>query len=408
MVIERALRVSQRGHLAPPSPVRKLTPLAVAARARGIHIYHLNIGQPDLATPAPILERIRNYDAPLVPYAPSLGLPETIAAWSAYYTAVGLAVEPDELVVTAGGSEALSFAFMAVADPGDRILAFEPTYANYFGFAVVAGVDVDVVSLSGDDGYHLPSEAMIEAHITPRTRAIVIANPNNPTGTVYSRDELRMLLEIGLRHGLFIIADETYRELVFDDLCYTDMLALDGGEDCVIVADSASKRFSATGLRVGCLVSRNAQVMDAVGRFAQARLAGPTVEQRAVVPMLLNSRPYTDELRALYQRRRDVVVDALEQVPNARYRRPTGAFYIMVGLPVDDCDTFARWLLTDFDLEGETVMIAPGAGFYLNPGLGRSEARLAYVLDEPDLARSVEILAEALRLYPGAIADKGA
>lgn len=401
MVIREALGVSRRGQAAPPSPVRKLAPLAAAAKARGVTVLHVNIGQPDIPTPALIREAIRAYKDDVIPYAPSRGYPETLEAWSRYYGNQGFKVSPEDLIVTTGGSESLWFAFMLVGDPGDEIVLFEPTYANYFGFAATTGVIPVPILTRADDGFHLPERSQIEAAITPRTRAICIANPNNPTGTVYDSAELRMLIDVAVRNDLFLISDETYRELVFDGLHHTGMLGFTEPEiaERVIVVDSVSKRFSATGTRVGCLASRNPAVMDAVGRFAQARLSTPTVEQLAVVPMLTNSREYTDWLRGVYEVRRNTVCDALIEVGLA-CRKPSGSFYIMVDLPVDDCDRFARWLLTDFSSHGETVMIAPGSGFYFTAGEGVTQARIAYVLHEERLAQAVDLLGKACRAYP--------
>jgi aspartate aminotransferase len=406
MAIGQTMTISKRGQVAPPSPVRKLTPLAVEARARGVTIYHVNIGQPDIPIPAPMLEAIQSFHAETLGYAPSRGMIETIEAWRAYYGTFGVDVPVEQILVTTGGSEALWFAFMAVADEGEEILFFEPTYANYFGFASSAGVQPVAISLDPEDGFHLPSREVVEAHLSPRTRAICIANPNNPTGTVYERSELEMLVDVALSHGLFIIADETYRELVFDGLEHVGLLEYTGSAtvaEKVIIVDSVSKRFSATGARVGCLVSRNLDVMDATGRFAQARLSSPTVEQLAVVPMLSNPTSYTDWLRGVYQRRRDAVFQEVIHARNISCRKPSGAFYIMVTLPVGDCDDFAKWLLTDFESNGETIMIAPGAGFYFTPGIGNDLARIAYVLQEKHLVRAIDILQEALARYPGCV-----
>ena len=406
MAIGQTSSVSRRGQVAPPSPVRKLTPLAVQARARGVTIYHVNIGQPDIPIPAPVLKAIQSFQAETLGYAPSRGMTETLEAWRAYYATFGFDLPLEQILVTTGGSEALWFAFMTVADDGDEILFFEPTYANYFGFASAAGIRPVAIALDPEDGFHLPPRDVVEAAISPRTRAICIANPNNPTGTVYDRQELEMLLDVAVSHGLFIIADETYRELVFDGLEHVGLLQFADSArvaDKVIIVDSVSKRFSATGARVGCLVSRNPEVMDAAGRFAQARLSSPTVEQLAVVPMLVDPTPYTDWLRGVYQGRRDAVYARVTDTPNISGRMPSGAFYIMVTLPIVDVDDFARWLLTDFESNGETIMIAPGAGFYFTPNLGKDSARIAYVLQEQHLVRAIDILREALDRYPGAM-----
>ncbi len=402
MVTEPRVQVSSRARNALPSPIRKLSPLAERAKADRVGIYHLNIGQPDLSTPSILMDGIRQYDSLLLPYAPSQGLPETVAAWQTYYAQLGLELAPNQLLVTTGGSEALLFAMMAVADPGDEILVFEPTYANYFGFAVMTSIGMVPVTLRGEDGYHLPPTAEIERRITPRTRAILFTTPGNPTGTVFSYDELEMLADIAARHGIFLISDETYREIVFEGPRDMSTLKIDVVAEQTIVVDSVSKRFSATGARIGCIASRHPDVMEGVLRFAQARLSAPTVEQRAVVPMLCNPRTYTDELVEIYRGRRDVTYRALQEIPGGHVRRPEGAFYIFATLPIDDGERFASWLLTDFRLNGETLMVSPGDGFYVSAGMGQQEVRFAYVLEEPALERAMTILHEALRVYPGA------
>ncbi len=382
-------------------------PLASARAARGIRIHHINIGQPDIPTPAPMLDAIRSYEPDIVPYAPSRGMPETLEAWKTYYCIHGYDLDVEQLIVTTGGSEALWFAFMAVADEGGEILMFEPTYANYFGFAASTGVRPVAISLDPANGFHLPPAAVIEESITSETRALCIANPNNPTGTVYEQQELESLLDVARRHNLYIISDETYRELVFDDAHFESIFHLareSSMQDQIIVVDSISKRFSATGMRVGCLATTNREIMDAVGRFAQARLSSPTVEQLAAVCMLVDPLPYTDWLRSLYEERRDAVFKCIQKDQRIFCQRPSGAFYVMLTLPVNDSDDFASWLLTDFEDDGETVMIAPGAGFYYTPGIGSDQARIAYVLNETDLARSVALISKSLDHYPSAIA----
>jgi aspartate aminotransferase len=401
MVTEHRVQASARAREALPSPIRKLTPLADRAKAQGVHIYHLNIGQPDILTPAALMRGIREYDARVLPYAPSQGLSETIDAWREYYAHHGIELERNQLLVTTGGSEALLFGMMAVADPGDEIIVFEPTYANYFGFARMTNVDIVPVTLGSEDGYHLPEAAAIEARITSRTRALLYTSPGNPTGTVYSYEEIERLAAIAARHGLFLIADETYREIVFEGDRSMSALKVEGSAEHVIVVDSVSKRFSATGARIGCIASRNAGVMDGVLRFAQARLSAPTVEQQAIIPLLRDSQPITDPLADTYRGRRDVVCTALERIPGVRVSRPEGAFYILAGLPIDDGERFASWLLSDFRLDGETVMIAPGDGFYVTPGLGQHEVRFAFVLEERALEHAMTILGKALDVYPG-------
>lgn len=401
MVTGNHVSASTRAREALPSPIRKLTPLATRARAEGVQIYHLNIGQPDILTPSVLMDGIRRYEELLLPYAPSQGLPETVSAWQRYYANLGIELEESQILVTTGGSEALLFAMMAVADPGDEIVVFEPTYANYFGFARMTSIDMVPVTLSGQDGYHLPPAADIEACITPRTRALLFTTPGNPTGTVYSYAELEMLSDLAARHGLFLISDETYREIVFSGPRDMSMLKVAATAEQTILVDSVSKRFSATGARIGCVATPHAGVMEGMMRFAQARLAAPTVEQQAVIPLLRDSQRYTDPLVDTYRGRRDVIFRALQAIPGARARRPEGAFYILAELPIDDGERFASWLLTDFRWDGETVMISPGDGFYLTPGLGRQEVRFAFVLEEEALERAMNILREALRVYPG-------
>ncbi len=383
--------------------MRKLTPFAERAASEGVHIYHLNIGQPDIAAPEAILESIRRYDSSILPYAPSQGLPEVVDAWREYYAQIGIELDRNQLLVTSGGSEAIFFAIMAVADPGDEVIVFEPTYANYLGFARMAAVDTIPVTLRADDGYHLPPAEEIEAKIGPRTRAILFTTPGNPTGTVFSYDELERLSEIAARHGLFLISDETYREIVFDGPRDMSMMKVERTSGQTIIVDSLSKRFSVTGARIGALASKHPEVMSGVLRFAQARLASPTIEQRAMVPLLRHSRAYTDPLVETYRRRCDVVYEELRKIPGVFVRKPEGAFYVLATLPVDDGERFAGWLLTDFRSDGETLMIAPAEGFYVTPGMGKKEARFAFVLEEESLRRAISILGQALQAYGAAI-----
>lgn len=401
MVTGQGIAASARARDAVPSPMRKLAPLAEHTASEGVHIYHLNIGQPDIAIPPAILETIHRYNSTILPYAPSHGLGETLDAWRVYYGQLGVSLERNEVLVTSGGSEAISFALMAVADPGDEVIVFEPSYANYFGFARMAAVTMVPVPMRAGDGYHLPPAGEIETRITPRTRAILFTNPGNPTGTVFSYGELDTLSDIAARHGLFLISDETYREIVFEGPRDMSMLKVSRTVGQTIVVDSLSKRFSVTGARIGALVSRHPEVMSGVLRFAQARLASPTLEQLAVVPLLREPREYTDALAEIYKGRRDVVYSALQEMPGVMVLRPEGAFYILATLPIDDGERFARWLLTDFRVDGETVMIAPGEGFYVTPGMGKKEARFAFVLEEEALKRAMTVLGEALRVYPG-------
>lgn len=391
--------ISRRATSIPASPIRGLAPLAAEIKAKGVHIYHVNIGQPDLAAPPEILEAIKPPVDGVIPYAPSQGLPETVTAWCDYFATVGVQYEPQDVVVTTGGGEAIGFALVAVADPGDEVLIFDPTYASYLGFAAASNVTLVPVPVAPPD-YHLPPPEEIERYITPRTRAIVVINPSNPTGTVYTREELTSVMDLARRHNLFVISDETYRELTFDGREHVSAMHFPGMEESVIMVDSISKRFSATGLRVGCVASRNQEVSGAMLRLAQARLSSPTVEQEAAVPLLRNPGAYTAWLRDVYQSRRDATYDAILRIPGATVAKPEGAFYVMVTLPIADANDFGRWLLSDFQRDGETVMVAPGPGFYVTPNRGTAEVRLAYVLNEEHLRRAVELLGEALSVYP--------
>jgi aspartate aminotransferase len=398
-------RISQRAAKIPASPIRRLAPLAAETAARGVHIYHVNIGQPDLPAPPQVLEAVRPPADGVIPYAPSHGEPRTIQAWCRYYATLGIDFEPQDVVITTGGGEAIGFALVAVADPGDEVLILDPTYASYLGYAASSTITLVPLPKEAPE-YRLPSPEVMERSITPRTKALVIINPDNPTGTVYSREELAGAMELARRHGLFVISDETYRELVFDGRKHVSAMDFPGMEEHVILVDSVSKRFSATGLRVGCVASKNRDVSAAMLRLAMARLSSPTIGQLAVIPLLENPESYTSWLRQVYQSRRDATYQALLEVPGATVAKPEGAFYVMVTLPVSDANGFARWLLTDFERDGETVMVSPGPGFYVTPGLGTQEVRLAYVLAEDKLRRAVELLGEALAVYPERLAEK--
>ncbi len=398
-----AMPLSKRAQTMPASPIRRLAPLAVQARAAGKTVYSLNIGQPDIPTPRAILERLRTYNAAYVPYGPSQGLPEFIEALRTYYTRLGLRVAAEEIFVTTAGSEAILFTLGALCDPGDQVLVFEPFYTNYNGFASLMSVEPVPVTTRAEDGYHLPARAAIEAKIGPRTRAILICSPNNPTGTIYTDAEIDMLAAIARDRGLTLVADEVYREFVYDGRRHRSVLALEGLEQQVVMVDSVSKRYSLCGVRIGNIVSRNRPFMDAVLRFGQARLCPPTLGQIACTALTEVPKSYTEGVIAEYQRRRDVVFAALDRMPGVLVRRPEGAFYLCARLPVDDANAFAAYLLEDFALEGETVMVAPADGFYATPGLGRDEVRIAYVLEEAKLERAMRCLAAALVAYPGRV-----
>ena len=385
------LSASKRALSAPASPIRKLAPFADAARKRGVHVLHLNIGQPDLATPHQVLDAVRHFDQPVLAYAPSQGLSEAREAWAAYYAAHGIAVLPDELLVTVGGSEAIMFAIAAVADPGDNVLVFEPTYTNYCGFAAITSVTLKAIALDAEQGYALPPMEVVERAIDPKTRAILLCNPNNPTGSVYDRDTLQAFLALAERRGLFLIVDEVYREFVYDGRSHTSILQVAPDAPQVIMVDSVSKRFNACGARIGCLVTRNADILQGTLRMAQARLSAPSVEQLALVPLLRDPLPYTTPLLAEYQRRRDAALQHLRTIPGVQYSEPEGAFYTVVRLPVDDSEAFARWLLESFSVAGRRI-VAPMPGFYVTDGKGNQEVRLAFVLDVERLARATALL----------------
>ncbi len=394
-------RLSRRAHAMPASPIRRLAPMADAARAAGRKVFALNIGQPDIPTPKEVLSRLRTFDAANVPYGPSQGLPEFVEALRRYYGSVGIELDSEELFVTTGGSEAILFVLAMIADDGDEVLVLEPFYTNYAGFAALVGVRPVAVTTRAEDGFRMPDRAAIEAKITERTRAVLICSPNNPTGTVYDDGELEALASLCRDRGLYLVADEVYREFAYDGRKHRSALTLPGLDDRVVVVDSLSKRISVCGIRVGCIASRNRELMAAVLRCGQARLCPPTLGQ--YMACAINDVPgdYIRGVIAEYERRRDLVYDALTSMPGVALRRPEGAFYVCARLPVDDAASFAEFLLRDFEHHGETVMIAPADGFYATPGLGRREARLAYVLNVDDLGRAMAAFGAALSRYPG-------
>jgi aspartate aminotransferase len=399
-----SLPLSRRAEAMPASPIRRFAPLAVEARKRGMTVYALNIGQPDIPTPPVILERLKSWSEPYVPYGPSQGMPEYIEALRAYYASVGIPLETGEIFVTTAGSEAVLFTVAALCDPGDQVLVFEPFYTNYNSFGALSGAEIVPVTTRAEDGYHLPARAAIEARIGPRTRAMLVCSPGNPTGTVYTDQEMELLASICRDRDLFLVSDEVYREFVYDGHAHHSALMLPGMEQHVIVADSVSKRYSMCGARIGNLVSRNRGFMAAMLRFGMARLCPPTLEQYALTALTEVPPEYTRGVIAEYQRRRDLVFGALEAIPGVVTRKPEGAFYICARLPIDDANAFVEFLLRDFDLNGETVMVAPADGFYATPGLGRDEVRIAYVLEESKLRRAMACLTAALAAYPGRVA----
>ncbi len=392
------LHLSARANAMPYSPIRKLVKYADEAKKRGIHVYHLNIGQPDIDTPAEFFDAVHAYQEKVIAYGNSQGLAGFLDSLVNYYRRIDLAIGRENVLVTTGGSEALTFAMMAVAGPGEEIIVFEPFYTNYNGFAVMGAINLVPIRTYAEEGYHLPSEEEIRRHITPKTRAVIICNPNNPTGTVLRHEELEMIRRLALEKNLFILADEVYREFVYEGETMS-MLQLPGLEKHAVLLDSLSKRYSLCGGRMGCVVSRNTDLMDAMIRFGQARLCSATLEQVGAMALVDAGDKYFAPMIAEYRIRRDALHEELMNIPGVVCRKPSGAFYIMAKLPVRDVEKFAKWLLTDFQHEGETAMIAPGPGFYATPGAGADEARFAYVLNAPDCRRAVRIVAEGIRQY---------
>lgn len=392
--------ISQRGTQMPPSPIRKLVPYAEAAKKKGTVVYHLNIGQPDIETPKPVLDAVRHSDFKILEYSHSAGNESYRRKLTGYYKKFNIDVDHTEIIVTTGGSEAILFGFMACLDPGDEVIIPEPFYANYNGFAVAANVKVVPVTASIETGFALPPIADFEKLITPKTKAILICNPNNPTGYLYSRAEMETLKEICLKHQLFLFSDEAYREF-----CYAgenvSAMNLEGMENNVILMDTISKRYSACGGRIGALVTKNRSVLNAVMKFAQARLSPPSFAQMAGEAAVDLPNDYFDGVKAEYQSRRDLLVKMLNEMPGVFCPNPGGAFYAMAKLPIDDADTFCQWLLESFSYEGQTVMVAPGTGFYATPGLGKQEVRFAYVLNIEHIEKAMKVLAKALEVYPG-------
>ena len=394
-------RISTKGQQMPDSPIRKLAPFAVAAKAAGRKVLHLNIGQPDIETPEVAREAVREMERTVIEYSPSDGFASYREGLASYYASVGVEVGPDQIIVTTGGSEALVFAFQACLEPGDEVIIPEPFYANYNGFATMAGVKVVPVTASIEDGFALPPVADIAAKITDRTRAILICNPGNPTGYVYTDAELQAIRELVLGHDLYLFADEVYREFCYGDQAPTSVLSLPGLDDHVVLMDSVSKRYSMCGARVGALVTRNAAVHQACMRFAMARLSPPTLGQIAGEAALRTPRAYFEEVKSAYVGRRNALIEGLRDIPGVTVPLPGGAFYAVARLPIDSSDAFCEWMLSEFHLNGDTVMMAPASGFYATPGAGRDEVRIAYVLEESAIRRAVEVIAAGLAAYPG-------
>ncbi|MCB9204248.1 MAG: pyridoxal phosphate-dependent aminotransferase [Flavobacteriales bacterium] len=394
-------RLSLKGKQMPESPIRKLVPYATAAKAAGKKVYHLNIGQPDIETPEVALNAIKNLDRKVIEYSNSEGYSSYRDGLAKYYQGVGINVLPTDIMVTTGGSEALIFGFMTCMDPGDEIIIPEPFYANYNGFATMAGLNVKPITAKIEDGFALPPISEFEKRITDNTRAILICNPGNPTGTLYDQESLEALAAIVQKYDLFLFADEVYREFCYAGATPFSAMNLQGIEQNVVMVDSVSKRYSMCGARVGALVSRNKELMTNALKFAQARLSPPTLGQIAGEAALDTPQEYFDHVKEEYVQRRNTLVDGLNAIEGVTCPKPAGAFYAMAQLPVDSGDRFCQWMLEEFDLDGETVMMAPGSGFYSTVAFGQKQVRIAYVLKEEDLKRSVEVIEAGLKAYPG-------
>lgn len=395
--------LSERGKIMPSSPIRRLVPFAEQAIAKGKHIYPLNIGQPDIKTPDTFMNAIKNLDMPVLAYGHSGGLWSLRKKLVHYYKRFNINVEPDDILVTTGGSEAIIFTLMAIADAGDEIIVPEPFYTNYNGFAVEAGVKIVPITSYIKEDFQLPPIEYIAQKITDKTRAIMICNPNNPTGYLYSNEELEALKDMVLKHDLYLLSDEVYREFVYDGKTHKSVMHFPEIEDRTIMLDSVSKRYSACGARIGMIVTKNKKVIESALKFGMARLCPPTIEQIGTEAAIDTPKEYFDEVINEYTQRRNVMVRLLREMPGVIAPNPKGAFYLVVKLPVDDADKFAQWLLTDFDVNNESVMIAPADGFYSTEGLGKNEARIAYVLNVEDIKKAMNILAEGLKVYPGRV-----
>jgi len=392
-------KISNKGQQMPESPIRKLVPYSEIAKKKGHKVYHLNIGQPDIKTPEVALNAVKNADISVLEYSHSAGFESYRTKLSSYYKKQGLPIEVADIIITTGGSEALLFAMGTTMDQGDEIIIPEPFYANYNGFSTASGVTVVPVISTIDEGFALPPISAFEKLITPKTKAILICNPGNPTGYLYSKEEILQLAEIVKKHDLFLIADEVYREFIYDGEEHFSIMNVPGLEENAIMIDSVSKRYSMCGARIGCIVSKNKEVMAASMKFAQARLSPPTFAQIASEAALETPQSYFDEVITEYKDRRDTLIEELQKIEGVKVATPKGAFYCIAKLPVKSADDFAQWLLETYDFNGETVMVAPAAGFYSTPGVGLDEVRIAYVLKKEDLIRSVEILGEALKAY---------
>lgn len=395
------MRLSERIISMQESPIRKLLPYAQAARMQGKKVYHLNIGQPDIETPPSFMNAVRAFDEKILAYSLSRGSAELINFISLYYKKYGMNFENDEILITSGGSEAILFSIIAVADPHDEILIPEPFYANYNGFCSAVSVDIAPITCKAENGFHLPSKEIIEKIITSKTKAILLSNPGNPTGVVYTKSEVEMIAELARKYNLFIITDEVYREFVYDGFKFTSFGNIKEIEDRVIIVDSISKRYSACGARIGSIASKNKKLIEQILKLCQGRLCVPTLEQIGAIELYKATQSaYFDAVNKEYDKRRLIVYEALQTMPGVLCKKPAGAFYVVVKLPVDNAEKFVIWLLSEFDVDGATVMLAPAENFYATPGLGKNEIRIAYVLNTEDLIKAMDILKFALEKYP--------
>ena len=394
-------KISIRGTEMPASPIRKLAPLADAAKQRGIHVFHLNIGQPDLPTPQVAIDAIRNSDRKGLEYSPSAGYRSYREKLVGYYEKYNIHLTADDIIVTSGGSEAVLFSFMACLNPGDEIIVPEPAYANYMAFAISAGAKIRTIATTIEEGFSLPKVEKFEELINERTRAILICNPNNPTGYLYTRREMNQIRDLVKKYDLFLFSDEVYREFIYTGSPYISACHLEGIEQNVVLIDSVSKRYSECGIRIGALITKNKEIRDAVMKFCQARLSPPLIGQIAAEASLDAGGDYLRDTYDEYVERRKCLIDGLNRIPGVYSPIPMGAFYTVAKLPVDDSDKFCAWCLSDFEYEGQTVFMAPASGFYTTPGAGRNEVRIAYVLKKEDLTRALFVLQKALEAYPG-------
>ena len=394
-------KISNRGVIMPASPIRKLVPLSNAAKSRGIKVYHLNIGQPDLPTPPEALEALKHIDRKVLEYSPSDGIRSLREKLATYYHRFNIDVTPDDIIVTVGGSEAVLFAFMACLDPGDEIIVPEPAYANYMAFAISAGAVIKTVTSSIDEGFALPPVEKFEELITPRTKGILICNPNNPTGYLYTQSEMNQLRDIVKKYDLFLFSDEVYREFCYTGAPYLSAFHLKGIEEQVVLIDSVSKRYSECGIRIGAIITKHAELKKNVMKFCQARLSPPLLGQIVAEASIDASPEYMLDTYNEYVERRKFLIDGINRIPGCYSPIPMGAFYTVARLPVDDADRFCEWCLREFQWEGQTIFMAPASGFYTTPDHGRDEVRLAYVIEKPELAKALEVLRHALEAYPG-------